>query len=656
MSNQQKDYVSDYFREYPVLRYIMPSIIVGGNNITDRVFMLRQAMWVMIQIIRMNDNSFVPGPVTGAGAVSNPPPGKNHLIMNGVPIINSYPIDVDAFGLTKEDIALLGIFLNIAKNKFNSLRQSDRDGFRYEIEAIHKDVGSNFTAPPGAPAKQGPRDYNELLIALSDEIGNLDKINRLIDLIEVTSNLVANAPVAVPPNPSPHPLYMSAVPPVAPPRFNTIPRIAGFHVYGDRSYHTFDIYDLYTAAAVVPGISITPANTWELLENTVTEDVSGTVHLVASRCSNSFFGAQIKNIEKQTGITYQFTTDKNGLLQLNQYNGNTLVSITNYGDLISKITKDDKCKAFGASGRHGVCSTMIADCLGDLTHDEGRCRIHFQRLPSISKNILGWGKLKPEEKKYFAYRVLLGLGIFTQRDKDGNPTYLDNNNLIYSDAHIISTLNLNGTPANGWYNAPTDWNAPAPVPGTPGQITVDQLNAEKVEYIKKMMYLVGIIKLPAPSVAAGRPAIQNSNPASNSVLLGAFMPAFPLILRPMIGGEDESNIKILYGGNSEEDMLKIQGNIRRLLELSKSAINEAKVKYIEGKLNNFTRTARDINEIEKILTSHIILKNRYPNKQLIFTEADIQNLQETEALKKKQFANRYQKMNNLHTKLLQIRN
>ena len=37
MSNIQKDYVSDYFREYPVLRYIMPSITVGGNNITDRL-------------------------------------------------------------------------------------------------------------------------------------------------------------------------------------------------------------------------------------------------------------------------------------------------------------------------------------------------------------------------------------------------------------------------------------------------------------------------------------------------------------------------------------------------------------------------------------------------------------------------------------------
>lgn len=664
MSNQQKDYVSDYFREYPVLRYIMPSIMVGGSNITDRVFMLRQAMWVMIQIIDADESYFVSG-ATAGGAIG-PAAGKNHLINSGntpagIPFTtaNSYPIDVPAFNLTKEDVALLGIFLNIARSKYNNSLPSYKNGVRSDIEVTYKDVGSNFILAPGLPAgtpKPGAANFDALLTALSDAIGGMDKVYRLIDLIAVTDQHI-QVPVATPVAPGPYPDALTAVVGAVPAYpFNTITTIPGFHVYTDRPYNTFDINELYIAAALVAG-SIIPATTWNLLLNTVTIDVSGKVHLVASRCSNSFFAAQIKNLEKVTGIRYVFDTDKNGLLQLNEYNGSALVKVTDYNHLINKITKSgDYCKAFGASGRHGICSTMVADCLGDLTHDEARCRVHFQRLPSISKNIIGWSALKPKEKTYFAYRVLLGLGIFTQRDKDGNPTYLNaDGSLIYSDANIISTLNLSGTPANGWYQAPVDWNV-AILPGTPGNPTIDQLNAEKVSYIKQMMTLVGTIDLPAPSVAAGRPKIDSASPASNAVLMGVVMPTFPFVLRPMIGGDDESNIQILYGGNTIDDMGKIQKSIRNLLALSKNAINPTKVKYIEKKLDNFSQTATDINTIEEMLTSYIILRNRYPNKQLVFTDVDIQNLKETEALKKKQFADRLNKINNLHTKLLQIRN
>jgi hypothetical protein len=643
----------------------MPSIMVGGNNITDRVFMLRQAMWVMIQIIEADVSNFASGPATAPATPIIAAPG--HLINSGntpagapFTIANSYPVDVTAFNLTKEDVALLGIFLNIAKTKYNSSPPSSKAGLRYDIEVTHKDVGSNFApalivAPPGTP-RPGAPTFNDLLTALSEAIGGMNKVNRLIDLIEVTDEHVQR-PVG--PLILADTLTEAGVAPVPVPPFNTISTKPVFHAYDGRPYNIFDINELYTPIPAVALGAIVPPFTWNLLLNTVTIDVSGAVHLVASRCSNSFFAAQIKNIDRQTGISYQFDTDKNGLLQLKQYNGNTLVKVTDYNNLINKVTKSgDYCKAFGGSGRHGVCSTMVADCLGDLTHDEARCRVHFQRLPSISKNIIGWSGLKEDEKRYFAYRVLLGLGIFTRRDKQGNPTYLnDSGGLIYSDADIISTLNLSGAPANGWYNAPTDWNGPAPVPGTPGNQTIDQLNAEKVEYIKKMMILVNTITLPAPSVAVGRPEISQSDPASNTVLVGAFMPAFPLMLRPMIGGDgDESNLQILYGGNTLADMGKILHNIRKLLDLSKSAINPTKVNYIDKKLKNFHDTASEIDQIEQMLTSYIILKNRYPNKELIFTDVDIQNLKATEELKKKQFANRFNKINKLHTKLLQIRN
>lgn len=88
MSNL-RDYVKDYYDTYPWFSAIFPNITHNGSNISQRVGILRQAAWVLKQILEskvaINDNG--------------------NTLLNGNNVANSFD------KLTKEDLSLLGIVL-----------------------------------------------------------------------------------------------------------------------------------------------------------------------------------------------------------------------------------------------------------------------------------------------------------------------------------------------------------------------------------------------------------------------------------------------------------------------------------------------------------------------------------------------------------------
>jgi hypothetical protein len=47
----QKDLVSDYFKAYPVLQYLIPAITIKGVNVSHRLFVMRQLLWMAVKIM-----------------------------------------------------------------------------------------------------------------------------------------------------------------------------------------------------------------------------------------------------------------------------------------------------------------------------------------------------------------------------------------------------------------------------------------------------------------------------------------------------------------------------------------------------------------------------------------------------------------------------
>jgi len=673
MSNIQKDLVLDYFREYPVLRYIMPGLSVGFINISHRVLMLRQALWVMARILDADDDKYFGGPA-GAAVIAGIPGWQliqgNAPPAAGLAVATSYPVAVKDINLTAEDVALVGIFLNAAAVTFDAFTDAQKDAVRAAIQSgkVLSDIPRAVAAGGavlGVPYAAAPQNFNVLLDALSDEIG-ANKVNRLKDLITATRANVgaAQGPVLGVANPLVH---LGAPPAI--PNLGTITTTPGFQPCTCITFHNIDIGSLFRVTA-----NIVPANTWALFQNAVTTDAAGNVYLIASRAAASYFGAQVMNITRQSGkYRHEFVQGPTGLFELHTYDGQTLKTTDFTAQLTKLASRGDFCKVFGGSGSHPVCSTMVNDCLGNAGYDVAKCQTHFRRLPEVSTNLKGWNQLHDEEKRYFSYRVLLGLGFHPARDSQGNPTYLNAGQLAYSDADIITQLKLAGAPAEGYFTNATGMIAAfAPVAGLPGSVVagavpttaaIDQLNTQKLEYVKKMMTNVGTIVVPMSANSAGRPKIRDVKAATGVSLVGTFVPtlAVPILsMRAMIGGaaEEIATSQILYGGGVE-DANKITTSIQhkiKLLEEDGKGLSPQKKQYIQSKLDSFTQLGSKIDAIEQLLISHITLKAQYPNKELVFTDADIDSFQKKQADDKRRMAEKLSKLQNLNGKLLYAKN
>jgi hypothetical protein len=651
----------------------MPGLTVSGQNVTHRVFMLRQAMWVLIKIIEADDNTFTNGIAAAAGgALANDVIVANAaavpLALGAIPAAAANSaIKADNPMLTAQDIALLGIILNVANQDFVANPVARGAAIRSEIEVRSKDVVSNFG---GAD----PASYGVLLDALSDALGGPRKVAQLKYLIAFTA---AQAAVVAP---GAGILAHNLAVPANVARLNTFNQ----PVYNGLTFHLMGSFDnLFPGAAAN---TTAPRYGWVLFANSIQTDVANNViHLVAP-APNSLFSAAAMNFRKGSGQSYQFVQDPTGLFNLNQIDaaGNVIATYDFTADF-NKLTRTDGCKAFGGSGSFNVCQNMIVDCLGQATHDTARCVAHFKSLPDISTNLRGWAGLGAEQKRYMSYRVLLGFNLPPVLNVNGDYSYVDANGVnVYTDDNIKAQLDLN-TPV-GRYNpepiAPGGAAAAAAgaqivLPGAVGAAGAGrpgneaQVVADKVAYIRKLMTSVGTI-VTKTRPGSFRPRMDDIKPPTVSIFAGSFVPslAFPAVaLRAMHmhGGakasidasiEELENSTIMYGG-SIDDINKIVKSIeqkKQVLADLGAKLSDKQLQYIKEKMNSFTQLGVKIEEIDNLLVNIISLTSQYPNRDIAFTEADIARYQERQQKDKQKLVEKMAKMHKLDTKLLYARN
>jgi len=706
MSNLDKDLVSDYLREYPVLRYIMPGITINGNNVTHRVYMLRQAMWVLIQIIEAKDSDF--GDVAGHAAAGTTPKANDlvkagatadvELTLKGPVLAYADPsIPKDASGtanrigggggvwscltnqlqinepsskyLTIQDIALLGIFLNVADKNFVANGAQVVNALKTDQDIKSSTSGIAST------------DFGSLLDALATDIGGPEKIAQLKGLITVASDLGVNNVTKIgsldgaKSMPSNVPLLHT---------FKPTP-------YVGTTFNNIEMSSLF------PGVAntIAPVNGFKLLENSILAS-RGTVYNFLSPAPKSQIGAMALNFTKGTpGTHYHFQQDETGLFQLVTI-ANGQLSARDYTSVLQDLTsKGDNCTVFGGSGKYNICAKMISDCVSQGTHDTDQCIANFKGLPQVSTHLKGWKSLPIGEQRYMAYRVLLGLNLPPVLNRNGDYSYFTdslNVNLVYSDNNLIKHLQLD-SPVAEYDPEPVGIAGTGPTlgsqifitgatgtGGTPGKSRLAapgpletaaeaQLVAEKLEYVKKLMNMVGTIQTPTRP-GSNRPTMDELSPPVYQVFSGTFIPNYSLpgmALKGLTGGardhiessiEELENSTIMYGG-SHNDVLRMISSISnkiKMLDENGQRLTPQNRAYIQSKLDSFSKLSESIDTIENLLVSYITLRSQYPNKEIAFTNADIERLQKKQQEDKAKLVEKMAKMARLDTKLIYARN
>jgi hypothetical protein len=598
MSNTNKDFVSDYFNQYPVFRYILPGLLLNGKNITNNVYMARQACWVLAQIYNDSNNYSVINP--GAGAYSQ-------TLFSARGVINSNMQTTDGVVVSKADIELLGIFLAVAAAAVNANPNATHNAI-----VANRDVAyANSLATP-------PANYTALLTALVDNSSTSgvgltsDKATALGVLAGITAGGMATTNVA----------GLHAAIQLELNKLNTFnpPQYTGL---------TYNNYEISTPAAT--NLLFT-RDLFAPTAGSYLSPISGNgadVYLIANMAQHSYLGAINRHVRPSNQYRYEFYQDKsNGVFQLRKYGPQGVEAEDFSRDFDKLVGANSFCKAFGVQSstpnENVVCGQMIASCLGETTSDATQCRAHFKGLTDVSDHLRGWNVLADEQKRYMAYRVLNGLAIPPNLTKNGNYSYYDDNgNLIYSKDHLFSALNLAGTTIPG---------------GAAGSATA--ANSKHVAYVVKLMELVGTIETKRkvgdnrPTHASfGRPTFITV--PSVFVRSPGIMPMLPMMgfsrmgvgMAPMFGGSEVSNTTIQYGGNSA-DVRRIVDAIRNkiaILNKNGSGLSSDKIRYIDAKLNNLMSIGNEIETFDSILSNAISMANQYGPKEIIFSPNDLSN-------------------------------
>jgi hypothetical protein len=138
------DYVSDYLQKYPVMKYILPGIEHNNTEITDKCFILRQAMWTLAKILDYDE--------TAARLPIN-------SFYNAVTF--SY-VDNNAVGVSANDIELLAIVLSECAIVYNAAAANLRN-------AIHAKMNNDNSITYNSAGT--PADFTALLTALDNSAG-----------------------------------------------------------------------------------------------------------------------------------------------------------------------------------------------------------------------------------------------------------------------------------------------------------------------------------------------------------------------------------------------------------------------------------------------------------------------------------------------------
>lgn len=751
-SDKEIDLVKDYYEKYPVLKYILPGLKIDGIDVTHRVHMLRQAMWVLVQILKMDDSEFNgPGendpnkislikdiPVhiflrdaiilaisqhaqttgtvdrlcneiwefvegcllpiywtntelnTMLKAVINFIDGikKNHdyetwnteankfvdvtqipklnltenIKENDIKKFSDYLItfiksifDADNYldkphllydndiyicanmmfklgtqkfintdklsklGITTYDITLLAIFMGYVKKHYDS---PDNNG---DIKKIMVDILASPIYYNGFLPE--PANFLEILNLL---ITGKNKAYQLISLTDVKDDqiklsvdikIVAPQPIDIG-DKQRHPLYNELI--------GELPKFAKsiktkynpiFSIEVSKIFKDYPINLLKDAIIVI--------STKELQEPIIL--------MIATLAENSQYESMKPLVdEPKTGNKYKFIQNENGKYVLGFYDNNGELKISDeYSKFLNEISSADACRAFGGSSYDSseitACKRMTSLCLGEGNHNIEHCRAFFgsSYIDKLADNFRGWYNISKENKSYYAYRILDGLGIPLKLDDKGEGIRSYEG---YTDDDIATLLGFDESTS---------------------------FRKEKIEYIRKLMEFVEPIKV--EKRAQKYPYIyQNAEfkPPIVRRFKAITIPNLALpIMRPLFGGgQYENHIKgasIQYGGKEEIKRITEQ-LFKRLDDLEKrgKVLPQDKRDFIIGKIGALNDLSSHIDVVEKILNDYLMITSYYGANASIFSKEEIEAFNQFRSEQQENVAKKLSKFDNLNVRLL----
>jgi len=598
MFNREKDLISDYLKEYPVIRYIMPSFTNNGQNVSHRLHILRQAYWVLVQILNATDNNPKFADTTNFISGST---------FKAIPELN----------LTEDDIALLSLFLLIASKNFKV--NEIKAGLSNDKNIIYGDV-------------KEISKYEDLLDKLNDSTNGLseNKIKVLKALIVAAKS--ADKPISKGPKNWDQIAKFSAKEPFTGPLFYTVSIDWIFFTDGD---------------AKDPN-----NNQLNLTQNSILE-ASGTIYLMCSLAQNSFTYAMGPAKQSRPNYSFRFEQNANGLFILKKIDPKTnqIIEQDFTADFSKLVENNQFCRFFGAGradkdinkvdSANTTCGSLIADCIGETTHDVKRCRANFLNIDTPTKGFRGWNTLSPDQRRYVAYRILLGLGIPGTWDKNGNLTFVDENGKpIYSIDEIKSFIVESEAKKK--------------------ELAADK-NAFKLqaEYVSRLLTDVGTIVTYSRPNVSGRPSMSPISKPSFITINPRMGGNFGLSSFKLVGGANESQFEtIQYGGGIDDAnkiILSIRQKIDALDKINPRALPADKKAYINDKITKFYNLAQEVDNYEQLLVAYITIAAQYPTKDIVITEQEIDKFRIESNKKKTAMAQKIQKFDTLQLKLVNFR-
>lgn len=659
MFNREKDLISEYLAEYPVLRYIMPSFMNNGVNVSHKLHILRQAYWVLVQILNA-ENSVIAPIATNTATIYNLTERTDTHDTNDVTklvpsekIATNYKA-IPALNLTADDIQLLALFLKIAREDF-AVNTTQKIATIVNTLAISKDI--IYQLPITGVA--GVANFKELLTIFVDSSNGItaDKVTLLDHL---TTGVVVPA-LEVSNNATP--IAAAELREIA--NYSELSTFITKESFNGPLFHTVPLNKLFFSDETTVVKSIIDATTPESKGKTTSTptkriypafltlrsifSLSNSVYLMCSAAQNSFTGAMGPVKSSTAEFTFAFDQTANGLFVLKKFDKSGKIVSQDFSDDFSKLVEGNEfCRAFGAGNASKstdpaeiakakfACASLVADCLGETTHNTEACRANFAKVAVPTKKFRGWNKLSKDQRRYASYRILLGLGIAGRWNSDGNLTFANNDVPIYDEA-TIKTL----------------------IPGA---------NAEHVEYVQTLMKTLGTIETTAKKVdGVARPSMSamsvpkfitiNPRLAGTAGLSGlSGFSGLRNIIGNMNGGaiqEEQQISSIQYGGGIDDAnriILSITGKMNALKTINPKALPPSKEQYIRNKMSSFESLAREIDDLERIVITYITLASQHPAKDIVFTELEVNNFK-AEAEKRQQLLaskiNKFESLGNL---------
>jgi hypothetical protein len=632
MNNGEKNLIKDYLAKYPVMRYIMPSFTNNGKDISHRLLILRQAYWVLSRIIdhdgdpaELDKTKFYDGTKADKGTnsatvgTSTTDVFKETLkihdatkvgeLTNG--LAKAY-IATNNLGLTHNDVQLLALFLNIAKNNCKDNQLSTYNAIDAELKKQNIPYNAtNFLAYTTSTT------YKELLAVFADQ---LNFKNNYADKIKLLQAL-AEAYVIPALETADSAGVISLVEIL---NYDNIHKLDVKSQHDEKLFYNVDIRELFftqeytVAKTAITGSSLskigqlitgsTVARYPALLTTkAITTPKSGDIYLICVHHSNSLFHAIGPVSPSITSETVTINQDQSGLFKITTKSSNGTEKTDDFTEKFNELVQNDNfCRAFGAltdkPGESDACANLVVSCLGKETHNADTCKFNFLKIAKPTKGFRAWSSLTQIQKQYASYRILLGLEIYGVYNKDGNYSYYKDGNLIYT-SDIIKKI----------------------IPGA---------KDEHIEYINTLMKNVGTLETPTKSNSSSKPRyiVTNKKP---SVL--TFYPANlnlgGINIRGMHGGADQKQeiqqnqlSHILYGGGREDIEKIILGINNKMAYLTKNyskAMSPDNIEYIMKKIRSFETLGDEIDKLEAVIAAYISIAAQYPNKEITITENEI---------------------------------